>query len=121
MTVSGRREDDHSVTLGEVFRLITALKEEHGNKLDAIEHQVRITNGRTTTLEGKMERVILDVRDLKNPPPQSNPSVPIMTPEGESLSIKVSPKMWVLIASAFGSMTVFAPMIAEWFKKLFGQ
>jgi hypothetical protein len=117
MTVSGRRDDDQGVTIWEVYRRLCDMDA----KLDAIDKQVRITNGRTTTLEAQMSDVKQDIRDIKPPASPSNPSVPIMTPEGESLSIKVSPKMWVLIASAFGSMTVFAPMIAEWFKKMFGQ
>lgn len=97
--MTGRRVDDQSVTLGELYRLVTSLKEEHGDKLDAIDTQVRITNGRTTKLETQMSVVQQDVRDLKPPQP---PGVPVVTPEGESLSIKVSPKMWAAIV-ALGS------------------
>lgn len=117
--MSGRRDEDRDVTIWEVYRRLVDMDA----KLDAIDKQVRITNGRTTTLEAQMLDVKQDIRDIKPPTtqPPAGPSVPIMTPEGESLSIKVSPKMWVLIASAFGSMTVFAPMVAEWFKQLFGK
>jgi hypothetical protein len=104
------------VTVAEVYRLLGAMN----LKLDSIDTQVRITNGRTTKLETEMIDVKEDVRDIKelaaNPP-----SVPIVNQEGESLSIKVSPKMWALIAAAFGSLTVFGPVILEWVKSLLGQ
>jgi hypothetical protein len=115
MAVSGRRDDDHSVTLGEVFRLITALKEEHGTKLDAIDKQVRITNGRTTTLEEQMRGVQQDVREMKPPQPAG---VPVVTPDGESLSIKVSAKMWAAIVAVGTALAVFVPIIADWLKNL---
>jgi hypothetical protein len=114
-TVNGRRDDDQSVTLGELFRLITALKEEHGNKLDKIDLQVRITNGRTTALEEQMRAVKVDVRDLKPPTPSG---VPVVTPEGESLSIKVSARMWAAIVAVGTALAVFVPMLADWFKSL---
>jgi hypothetical protein len=114
-TVNGRRDDDQSVTLGELFRLVMSLKEEHGNKLDKIDLQVRITNGRTTTLEEQMRAVKVDVRDLKPPQPSG---VPVVTPEGESLSIKVSAKMWAAIVAVGTALAVFVPMLAEWFKGL---
>lgn len=114
--MTGRRVDDQSVTLGELYRLVTSLKEEHGDKLDAIDKQVRITNGRTTKLETQMEAVKQDVREMKPPQP---PGVPVITPEGESLSIKVSPRMWAAIVAVGSSIVVFGPMVAEWFRKLF--
>lgn len=97
------------VTIGEVFRLVETLKDEHGQKLDDIDKQVRITNGRTTKLETQVEALMR---------PATPPSLPIMTPEGESLSIKISPKMWALIASAFMGMSMFGPILADWLKKL---
>jgi hypothetical protein len=110
MTVTGKREDDdHKVTLGEVYRLVLKVAEEHGDKLDAIEQQVRITNGRTTKLETQMETINRE-RDVK--------VLPMVVPEGESLSIKISPKMWALIASAFMGMSMFAPVLQRWLTKL---
>jgi hypothetical protein len=115
--MNGRRDDDHSVTLGEVFRLITALKEEHGRKLDSIEEQTLKTNGRTTTLEGQMARVQMDVRDLK---PAQPPGVPVVTPEGESLRIHMSTKVWAGIVALVSSLAIFAPIVAEWLQKALG-
>ena len=107
---------DDGVTVAEIYRLLGAMN----YKLDSIDKQVRITNGRTTKLETEMVEVKEDVRDIKtlaaNPP-----SVPIVNQEGESLSIKVSPKMWALIASAFMGMSMFGPILAEWLKKIVGQ
>ena len=104
-----RRED--SVTLGEVYRLVLDLKEDQGEKLDAIDKQVRLTNGRTTRLEEQMQQVNRDLREVRQRPAQAF--------DGESFSIKVSKKMWLLIASVVGSMPVFAPIVADWIKKAF--
>ena len=106
-----------NVTLGEVFRLVEALKDEHGEKLDKIDQQVRLTNGRTTRLEVHVDTLKTEVRSLKHAQPAA-PSQTVSTAEGESLSIKVSPKMWALIASAFAGLTIFAPMVSEWVKNM---
>lgn len=120
-TVSGRREDDQSVTLGEVYRLVKDLKEEHGSKLDAIDSQVRITNGRTTKLEAHVEVLNREVRDLKPQPPLTPPGLPVMTPEGESLSIKISPKMWAAIAGLGAALVVFLPALQKWLDRILGN
>ena len=119
--VTGRRSDDTQVTLGEVFRLVQALKEEHGDKLDSIETQVRITNGRTTKLEAHVEVLNREMRDLKIPL-MTPPALPVVTPEGESLSVsaKVSPKMWAAIAGFGTALMVFLPTLREWLEKLLG-
>ena len=116
----GRRSDDTDVTLGEVYRLVQAVKEEHGIKLDAIDTQVRITNGRTTTLETKVEGLQRDVHGLKPPPPQTPPGLPVMTPDGESLSIRISPKMWAVIAAIASSLYIFVPIAAKWLEAFLG-
>lgn len=105
-------EDDHKVTLGEVYRLVCNLKDEQGDKLDAIEHQVRIANGRTTRLETQMELLNRE-RDVK--------VLPVVVPTGESLSIQVSAKMWAGIMALVSSLAVFGPMLGEWIKALFGK
>lgn len=104
------------VTIGEVFRLVKSVKEEHGEKLDAIDQQVRLTNGRTTTLEAHVSVLNREVREL-----QSRPTPQHLTPpdSGESFSVsgKVSAKMWALIASAVAGLSIFSPIVAEWLKK----
>jgi hypothetical protein len=50
-----------------------------------------------------------------------NQRTPVILPEGESFTLRVTPKMWALIASAFTGLSVFGPMLAEWIKKLFSQ
>lgn len=96
--MAGRREDDPTtVTVYEVYRKLVDMDERYEAKLNGIDKQVRITNGRTTTLEAEMRGVKEDVRDIRlgvMPVPSTPPSLPVMTQEGESISVKVSPKMW---------------------------
>jgi hypothetical protein len=102
---------DHKVTIDEVFRLIQTVKQEHGAKLDAIDSQVRLTNGRTTRLEMQVAVLNRESEQDQRTPPQ----------EGESFTLRVTPKMWALIASVFTGLSVFGPMLAEWIKKLFAS
>ena len=104
-----RREDDR--TIGEVYRHLVDMDQRTEKKLDRIEEQVRLTNGRTTRLE---ERVEL----LRSQHPITPSSLPVVTPEGESLSIKVSPKMWAAIVSGGAVLWVAAQWAADWLKKL---
>jgi len=110
---------ESQVTLGEVYRLVKALKDEHGDKLDAIDGQVRLTNGRTTRLEEQVFRLNQEMRDVKHVPE----SVPVVNQDGESLSInaRVSPKMWAAMASFVTGLTIFAPMVAEWLRRWAAQ
>ncbi len=100
---------DQDVTIGEVYRLVKTLKDEHGDKLDAIDAQVRLTNGRTTVLEQQVIAL------------NKAPSPPVVTADGESLTIKITPKMWALIASVVATLSVVAPMVADVLKKLAGR
>lgn len=115
--MSGRREDDAAITLGEVYRRLVDIDERWDSKLNAIDQQVRITNGRTTTLEAEMKAVKADVQRL-TPPFQTPPSLPIMTNEGESLSVKISPKMWLTIAAAGSATWLALWQFAKWVENL---
>jgi hypothetical protein len=104
---------DHRVTIDEVFRLVQSLKLDHGVKLDEIERQVRITNGRTTELERQFAVFKRESEIVQR--------TPVVIPEGESFTLRVTPKMWAAIASVFTGLSVFGPMLAEWIKKLFAS
>lgn len=113
----GRRESDTAVTLGEVYRRLVDIDERWDGKLDAIDRQVRITNGRTTTLEAEMKAVKADVQRLTPPLTPQVLSTPVMTQEGESISVKVSPKMWaafiVAAPAAWYALTSFGKWIEQ--------
>lgn len=109
-------------TIGEVYRLVEGLKEDHGKKLDDIDTQVRLTNGRTTKLEVHVETLKSEVRSLKHhhqytAPPTPPALLPAPIADGESLSIKVSPKMWRVLAGAGGALFV---MLVEWLRHQMG-
>lgn len=107
-----RRADD--TTIGEVYRRLVDMDERYDTKLTRIEEQVRITNGRTTRLEERVELLKDQVRHPITPP--ALPSVPVTTNDGESLSIKISPKMWAAIVSGGAVLWVAAQWAAEWLK-----
>jgi len=91
-------DDTGIVTLGEVYRLLLA----HGGKLDNIETQTRITNGRVTRLEGRADVVDREVRDLKRGRPEVAKAVP--TSGAISLSIPMDVKTLVIVLSAAAAL-----------------
>lgn len=109
-----RREDDK--TIGEVYRRLVDMDERTEKKLDRIEEQVRMTNGRTTRLEANYAYLNSEIAHLRQPPP-TPPSLPVTTADGESLSIKasISPKMWAGIVSGAAAIYVLVQMFAKWF------
>jgi hypothetical protein len=100
----GNRRSEDRVTIGEVYRRLVDMDERYEKKLDRIETQVHETNSRTTTLEGK-------VRHLER-----FDAAPAL--EGESVSVKLSPKVWTAIAGAVGMLLA---MFIEWAKRELGQ
>lgn len=115
--MTGRREDDK--TVGEIYRRLVDMDERYEKKLDRIEEQVRLTNGRTTTLEANYENIKTEIARLMRQflHLKTVPAVPVTTPDGESLSIKISKKMFALIASVVAALLIFAPIIADWLKE----
>ena len=59
------RPDSEKVTLGEVHRLLMSMDERHSSKLDAIEQQARLTNGRTSKLEARVDGHDRDLHEVK--------------------------------------------------------
>lgn len=106
------------VTIGELYRRLDEMGERIEKKLDGIDTQVRITNGRTTKLEVLVDGLRRDV-DAKGAP--VTPANLQTIADGESLSVKVSPKMWALIVSLAGAGGMFLPLVAEWLKSLVTQ
>ncbi len=107
------------VTTGEIFRRLCDMDERYEKKLDRIEQQVRTTNGRTTTLEANFENLKSEVRSMKGPvTPPSLPSFPVTTNDGESITVKVSNKVWTGICAA---VAVASPILVEKLKDWFGK
>lgn len=93
-----QREDDK--TIGEVYRRLVDMDERYEKKLDGIDQQVRLTNGRTTKLEANYDNLHSAVRRL-----QDHPAAMVAPADtGESLLVKISPKMWVAMAAAGGML-----------------
>lgn len=100
-------DQDNPMT-GEIYRRLVDMDERYEKKLDRIEEQVRMTNGRTTKLEVHVENLQSSVRSLRHHQqvhdhPATPPALPA-GPSGESLSIKVSPNMWKALAAIGGGV-----------------
>ena len=80
--------------------------------LGTIKEQVTRTNGR---VDGHDDQI----RDIKDTlaKREAHSSLPVTTADGESISIKVSNKMW---ASLCGLSALLSPLVFEWLKKVFG-
>lgn len=110
-----------------LYRLLKDMKDEHGHVLEDIRDETRKTNGRVSKLEERTEGQGRELGRLNSavfprPTGSSSPAtLPVVTPEGESLSIRISPKMWALIAAVVSGLSIFGPIVADWVKHLMGQ
>lgn len=102
-----QREDDK--TIGEVYRRLVDMDERYERTLDRIETQVRTTNGRTTTLEANFANLKSAVGNLQAHMP--TPTALPVVDAGESISVKISPKIWVALAAAGGMLL---PKLIMW-------
>lgn len=57
--------DSNDVTLGELYRRLCDIDERHSAQLGDIMDQAKLTNGRTTRLETRVEGHDRELRDLK--------------------------------------------------------
>ena len=97
---------DDKVTTGEIYRRLCDMDERYEKKLDRIETQVRTTNGRTTVLETKMTDYGREIGRLNS---AVFPRHPVTEqPSGESVSIRISPKVWAAIAAGGGVLFMMA-------------
>jgi hypothetical protein len=102
------------VTLGEVFRRLIDIDKRHGDQLDEIVQQAKITNGRTARLEGRVDGHDRELRDLKLSPSSPPVAVAIHPEMAELLSLARSAKgvLWVgrtgwAIAGAVGPLLIW--------------
>lgn len=95
-----------------LYLLLKDMDERHEKKLDQIETQVRLTNGRTTKLEERVDGIKSELRTLKHhhAVPPTPPALPAVE-QGESFSVKISAKLWVAIAAAGGMLF---PALIKW-------
>jgi hypothetical protein len=103
---------DGAVTTGEIYRRLCDMDERYEKKLNSIDLQVRMTNGRTTRLEEKVLGINRDIRGMKQAHP-SGTSIPVATPDGESIQVRISSRMWVGIC---GAVAFASPLIFDWLK-----
>lgn len=107
--------DDDKVTTGEIYRRLCDMDERYEKKLDRIEDQVRTTNGRTTALETTMKDHGREIGRLTSAV-FPRPHAPVG--DGESLTVKISPKLWVALAAAAGMLF---PVLVEWVGKVLAR
>lgn len=107
--------DDDKVTTGEIYRRLCDMDDRYEKKLDQIEVEVRTTNSRTTTLEA----IVKDHgRDLGRLTSAVFPRPHAPADDGESLTVKISPKLWVALAAAGGMLF---PVLVEWVGKVLAR
>jgi hypothetical protein len=101
-----------------LYRLLRDMKEEHGEVLNEIREETRRTNGRVSKLEERTEGHARELGRLNSAVftrPRSHAAATSTTAlEGESLSIKFSPKLWTVLAAAGG---VLFSMLIEFFRR----
>lgn len=100
------------MTIGEISRSLARLEKSQGEqtiKLDVIKEQTLKTNGFVARHEERLK-----VLESKESTPKT-----VVVPEGESLSIKISPKMWAGIVGGVSALSIAAPKIGEWIEKFF--
>lgn len=108
--------DDDKVTTGEIYRRLCDMDDRYEKKLDRIEDQVRTTNGRTTALETTVRDHGRELGRLNSAvfPRVTASATAAPADAGESVSLKLSPKVWTALAAAGG---VLFAMFIEWLKQ----
>lgn len=76
--------DDYGVTIGEVYRLLLAMKEDHGQQLANIYVETRKTNGNVIRHEQRLDGIDREVRDLKRKPPATTTAGAALTAADDS-------------------------------------
>lgn len=64
---------DNHVNLGEVYRLLQSLKEEHGEKLSSIDERLRLVNGNIAKHAERLNGHDREVRELRRRPEIEKP------------------------------------------------
>lgn len=92
-----------------LYRLLEKMDREHGEDLKEIRRQTTATNGRLIKLETRVDRGDQELKRLnsavfKRPDPTDTSAAKV----GESLSIRMSPKIWTALAAAGGVLFAMA-------------
>lgn len=105
-----------------LYRLLERMDREHGDDLKEIRKQTTETNSRVVKLETRADRSDQELKRINSavfPRSQSvQPSAAVVAPEGESLSVKFSPKLWTVLAAGGG---VLFSMLIQWLKQKMEQ
>lgn len=96
-----------------LYRLLEKMDREHGDDLKEIRRQTTLTNSRVAKLESRAERSDQELKRLNSAvfPHRENEQTERW---GESVSLRLSPKIWTALAAGGGLL--FA-MLIEWAKR----
>jgi hypothetical protein len=114
---------EQGITIGEIGRRLAAMEatqrerhEENGARLDRIDDKLAQINGRVGRGEERLNAHDRELRDVK----RDRQAVIGDRREGESLTVRITPKMWAALAAAWSGLMLLAQMLGPLVTKLLG-
>lgn len=105
-----------------LYRLIEGMRDQHGDDLREIRRQTTETNGRVRALESRANRNDQELKRLNSAvfPRQAivDTAPPKIPTSADTVDLRLSPRMWTLLAATASGFGMLMPALNELLGKL---
>jgi hypothetical protein len=104
------------VTIGEVYRKLTDIDERHSAQLKSIDDQARLTNGRMTRAEARLDGHDVEFKDLKQARRPASHELKRSTDRSDAITLNIPINAKTIMALLAAAITI---AMAGWKAGLF--